>query len=46
MGQIYLRLKALYQKECGAVPEPILNLTWNYKNPGEPSPDELAKEMN
>jgi formate dehydrogenase major subunit len=46
IGQIYLRLKALYQKEGGAVPEPIVNLDWRYKDPGEPSPDELAKELN
>lgn len=46
MAQIYLRLKALYQKEGGPVPEPILNLTWNYKDPEEPAPEELAKEMN
>jgi formate dehydrogenase major subunit len=46
MAQIYLRLKSLYQKEGGAVPEPILNLTWNYKNPDEPTPEELAKEIN
>jgi len=46
MAQIYLRLKALYEKESGAGREPILNLTWNYKNPDEPTPDELAKEMN
>jgi formate dehydrogenase major subunit len=46
MAQIYLRLKALYQKEGGSVPEPIINLDWRYKDPGEPSPDELAKELN
>ncbi len=46
MAQIYLRLKALYQKEGGPVPEPIVNLDWRYKEPGEPSPDELAKELN
>jgi formate dehydrogenase major subunit len=46
MAQIHLRLKALYQKEGGPVPEPILNLTWNYKDPDEPAPEELAKEMN
>jgi formate dehydrogenase major subunit len=46
MAQIYLRLKALYQKEGGPVPEPILNLTWNYKDPDEPASEELAKEMN
>ncbi len=46
MSQIFLRLKALYAKEGGAFPDPILNLSWNYKDPGEPSPEELAKEMN
>lgn len=46
MAQIYKRLKALYQKEGGAYPDPILNLTWNYKDPDEPTPAELSKEMN
>ena len=46
MAQIFLRLKALYQKEGGPVPEPIVNLDWRYKDPGEPTPEELAKELN
>ena len=46
MSQIHLRLKDLYKKEGGAFPDPILNLNWSYKDPGEPSPEELAKEMN
>lgn len=46
MAQLHLRLKALYQKEGGKVPEPILNLDWRYKDPANPSPDELAKEIN
>ena len=46
MAQIFLRLKALYQKEGGKLPEPIVNLDWRYKDPGEPTPEELAKEMN
>ena len=46
MAQIYLRLKALYQKEGGPVPEPIVNLDWRYKDPNEPSPEEMAKELN
>ncbi len=46
MAHIYLRLKALYQKEGGTVPEPIINLSWNYKDQGEPAPEELAKEIN
>ncbi len=46
MAQLHKRLKALYQKEGGVFPDPILNLTWNYANPDEPSPAELAKEVN
>ena len=46
MAQIYLRLKALYEKEGGPVPEPITNLDWRYKKPGDPTAEELAKELN
>jgi formate dehydrogenase major subunit len=46
MAQLYQRLKALYQKEGGKVPEPILNLDWRYQDPSDPSPHELAKEFN
>jgi formate dehydrogenase major subunit len=46
MAQLGQRLKALYQKEGGAFPDPILNLTWNYKDPGDPTPEELAREIN
>ena len=46
MSQIHMRLKALYAKEGGAFPDPILNLNWTYKDPHEPSPEELAREMN
>ena len=46
MAQIFLRLRELYRKEGGAFAEPILNLTWNYKAQHEPSPVELARELN
>jgi formate dehydrogenase major subunit len=46
MAQIYLRLRALYEKEGGPFPDPILHMTWNYQDPNEPSPEELAKELN
>jgi formate dehydrogenase major subunit len=46
MAQIFQRLKALYQKEGGPAPEPIVNLTWPYKDPSWPKADELAKEIN
>jgi len=46
MAQLGQRLKALYQKEGGPFPDPIVNLTWNYQDPGDPTPEELAKELN
>jgi formate dehydrogenase major subunit len=46
MSGIFRRMRAMYQKDGGAFPDPILNLTWNYTNPVEPGPDELAKEIN
>jgi formate dehydrogenase major subunit len=46
MAQLQLRLKALYAKEGGALPEPIVNLAWSYKDPNEPAPAEIAKEIN
>ncbi|MDQ0513122.1 formate dehydrogenase major subunit [Angulomicrobium amanitiforme] len=46
MAQIHLRLKELYKKEGGAFPDPIVNLNWSYKDPGDPTAEELAREMN
>jgi formate dehydrogenase major subunit len=46
MAQILQRLRALYQKEGGVFPDPILNLVWDYKDPGDPTASELAREMN
>jgi formate dehydrogenase major subunit len=43
---IFHRMRELYRKEGGAFPDPILNVTWNYTDPINPSPDELAKDMN
>jgi formate dehydrogenase major subunit len=43
---IFLKLRELYKKEGGAFPDPILNLTWNYRIPHAPSAEELAKEYN
>src|SRR6516164_7285855 len=46
MAGIFHRMREMYRKEGGAFPDPILNLTWNYTNPVEPNPEQLAKEMN
>jgi formate dehydrogenase major subunit len=46
IGQLYTRIRALYVKEGGAFPDPIVKLTWPYKVPHNPGPDELAMEYN
>ncbi len=46
MSELFLRLRQRYQTEGGAYPDPLMNISWPYKIPEEPSPEELAKEMN
>ncbi len=51
INKIVTMTKALYKKEGGAFPDPILNLTWNYSKGGmdpainNPQPREVAKEL-
>jgi len=46
IAAIFTRLKAMYAKDGGKFPDPILNLTWPYKIASAPSADELAMEYN
>ncbi len=46
IGQLWMRIKSLYQKEGGKFPDPILKLTWNFKNPYYPTAEEVLHEMN
>ncbi len=46
VAQIFLKIRALYQKDGGKFPDPILKLTWNYTDPMNPSLDEVLKEIN
>jgi formate dehydrogenase major subunit len=46
IARIFLKVRELYQKEGGAFPDAILNLTWNYTVPQNPSLSEVAKELN
>jgi formate dehydrogenase major subunit len=46
MAQLHMRLKELYRKEGGAFPDPIVNLNWTYADPGDPTAEELAREIN
>jgi formate dehydrogenase major subunit len=44
--QIFLRVRALYAKEPGKFPDPILKLALNYTDPSNPSLSEVLKEIN
>jgi formate dehydrogenase major subunit len=46
LAQIFLRVRELYKKEGGKLPDPIVNVTWNYTIPTSPSLAEVAKEIN
>src|SRR5437762_2904399 len=46
LARIFLKVKALYQKEGGKFPDPIVDLTWAYTTPENPSLAEVAKEIN
>jgi formate dehydrogenase major subunit len=46
MAAIFLKVRELYQKDGGTLSEPILNLTWAYRIPSRPTPDEIARETN
>lgn len=45
MAHLYLTLKAMYTKDGGAFPDPILKLSWPYRITHEPSPEELLMEI-
>jgi formate dehydrogenase major subunit len=46
LAGLFHRLRELYRKDGGAFPDPLLNLTWDYINPVDPDPEDMAKEMN
>jgi formate dehydrogenase major subunit len=46
LGNMYQRLRELYEEEGGALPEPVLNIHWPYDDPTNPGLEELAREVN
>src|SRR5215813_5635188 len=46
LARIFLKVRELYQKEGGKFPDPILNTSWKYTTPTNPSLSEVAKEIN
>jgi formate dehydrogenase major subunit len=45
-AELFARVKALYKKNGGKFPDPIMHLTMDYKDPLKPTLDELAQEIN
>jgi formate dehydrogenase major subunit len=46
LATIYLKVRELYKKEGGKFPDPVLNATFAYTTPYNPSLSEVAKELN
>ena len=46
LSRILLAVRELYKKDGGALPEQVLNVTWNYTNPVNPDLGEVLKEIN
>ena len=46
LARIFLKVRELYKKDGGQFPDPILNLSWNYTVPENPSLSEVARELN
>jgi formate dehydrogenase major subunit len=46
VAEIFLKVRDLYKKEGGKFPDPVLNLTWGYTDPKNPSLAEILKELN
>ncbi|HJQ35273.1 MAG TPA: formate dehydrogenase-N subunit alpha [Pyrinomonadaceae bacterium] len=46
LARIFLKVRDLYRKEGGKFPDAILNLSWAYTTPENPSLAEVAKEIN
>ncbi len=46
LAQLFLRVRALYEKEGGVFGDPILNVRWPYTQPEHPALSEVAREIN
>ena len=45
VARLFTKLRALYAKEGGTLPEPVAALNWPYLNADVPSPTELLREI-
>ncbi len=46
LADLFLRVRALYERDGGKFPDPIAQLTMDYRDPAKPEMDEIAQEVN
>jgi formate dehydrogenase major subunit len=46
MARLFMKLRGMYAKDGGTLPEPIAALSWPYINANVPQPGELLREIN
>jgi formate dehydrogenase major subunit len=46
LAELFMRVRELYEREGGVFPDPVMDLTFPYRNPVKPTLDEIAKEVN
>jgi formate dehydrogenase major subunit len=46
IARLFMKIRALYAKDGGTLPEPIAALSWPYINANVPQPGELLREIN
>ena len=44
-ARLFLKVRELYRKDGGRLPEPVLNLAWAYQRAEAPTSDELLREI-
>jgi formate dehydrogenase-N alpha subunit len=46
LGILFEKIRELYRTEGGTTPEPVMNMTWDYRRSHHPLSEEVAKEAN
>jgi formate dehydrogenase major subunit len=46
LADLFLRVRELYRRDGGALPEAVMDLTFPYRDPAKPALDEIAQEVN
>jgi formate dehydrogenase major subunit len=46
LADLFLRVRELYSSDGGKFPDPIMDMTFPYRDPAKPDLDEIAREVN